>query len=46
MNILVVFAGAGLGGVLRFLMGIFFFGLFKRIWLGTLFVNVLGAVLS
>src|SRR3990167_1388840 len=46
MNILLVFAGAGIGGVFRFFLGTVSMEIFKRIWLGTLFVNVLGSILS
>jgi len=40
-----VFVGSGLGGVLRYLLGILSQKLFSQSWPATLMVNVLGSVL-
>lgn len=41
-NLLIVFVGGGLGASLRFLLSMGVNALGTRIWLGTLFVNLLG----
>lgn len=41
----IVFLGGGLGATLRWLASIGIFALTKKIWLGTLFVNLIGCLI-